>query len=364
MSNLAILLPNLDGGGTERVMLNLAQGFIEQGIKVDLVLVRKEGSYLSQVPPQVRLVVLGNRRLLLSIPALARYLLRERPKTILCGQEDTNMVALWVKRTTKASTRIVVGVHNTLSRESKNATLWKRKLTPFLVRCFYPWADAIVAVSRGVAEDLAHLGLSPSAIEVIYNPVVTPSLLEKVCQPLDCPWFSAEEIPVILGVGRLEKQKDFPTLIRAFAQVQQQCAARLVILGEGPERNQLEALAREMGLAEKVAFPGFVSNPYAYMAKASVCVLSSIWEGLPTVLIEAMAAGTPVVSTDCKSGPAEILANGRYGKLVAVKDVQGMAEAIISTLKQPQDRAILQQRAIEFSLEKSLAKYLKVLNVE
>lgn len=364
MSNLAILLPNLNGGGTERVMLNLAQGFVEQGLKVDLVLVRAEGSLLSQVPPKVRLVVLGNRRLLLSIPALARYLLRERPKTILCGQEDTNVVALCVRRLTRVSTRVVVGVHNTLSRESKNATLWKRRLTPYLVRWFYPWADAIVAVSKGVAEDLVYLGLPQNSIDVIYNPVVTPSLFEKVHKPLEHSWFSPGQPPVILGVGRLEKQKDFPTLIRAFAYVQQQRPARLVILGEGPERKYLEAMVEEIGLTENVALPGFVTNPYAYMAKAAVCVLSSIWEGLPTVLIEAMAGGTPVVSTDCESGPAEILANGRYGKLVAMKDTQGMAEAIISTLEQPQDAALLQQRAIEFSLEKSLTQYLQVLDVE
>lgn len=364
MSNLAILLPNLDGGGTERVMLNLAQGFVERGLKVDLVLVRGEGPYLSQVPSEVRLVILGNRRLLLSLPALARYLQQERPTTLLCGQEDTNIVTLWVRRFTQVSTRVVVGVHNTLSRESKNATLLKRRLTPFLVRWFYPWADAIVAVSTGVAEDLIRIGLPQNSIQVIYNPVITPHLFKKVQEPLNHPWFSTDQPPVILAVGRLERQKDFPTLIQAFARVQQQRAARLMILGEGQERPRLEALVQKLGLTEHVAFTGFVANPYIYMANSAVCILSSIWEGLPTVLIEAMATGTPVVSTDCESGPAEILANGQYGKLVPVKDIEGMAEAIISTLEQPLDSVVLKQRAIEFSLERSLSQYLQVLNVK
>jgi glycosyltransferase involved in cell wall biosynthesis len=232
-----------------------------------------------------------------------------------------------------------------------------------LARWFYPWADAIVTVSQGSAEDLARLGLSSDCIKVIYNPVVTPELFEKVTEPVEHPWFEPGSPPVILGVGRLEKQKDFPTLIRAFAQVRQQRPARLMILGEGQERPDLETLVQELGLAENVALPGFVANPYAYMGKAALFVLSSLFEGLPTVLIEAMATETPVVSTDCKSGPAEILANGQYGKLVAVGDVKGMAEAIISTLEAPPNSEALKLRAAEFSLEKAVAQYQQVLQL-
>jgi glycosyltransferase involved in cell wall biosynthesis len=364
MYRLALFLPGLEGGGAERIMLNLARGFVAQGLKVDLVLVRAEGPYLSQVPPQVRVVSLGNRRLLLSIPKLIRYMQQERPVAILCGEDDVNVVTLWVKRLTGVSTRVIVSVHNTLSRAAKNTSRLKTRLAPYLARWFYPWADGIVAVSQGVAKDLAHLGLPSECIQVIYNPVVTPELLEKIQAPLDRAWFSPNQPPVILGVGRLEKQKDFPTLIRAFAQLQQQIPARLMILGEGSERPDLETLVKELKLTEVVALPGFIANPYAYMARAAVCVLSSRWEGLPTVIIEAMAGGTPVVSTNCESGPAEILANGQYGKLVAVGDIEGMAEAIASTLREPQDTNLVRQRAMEFSLERAVAQYKKVLLVD
>lgn len=364
MFNIAIFLPGLYGGGAERVMLNLAQGFIEQGLKVDLVLLKAEGPYLSQVPAKVRVVSLGNRRLLLSLPALVRYLRQEEPVAMLCGQDDINVVALWTRRLARVSTRMVVSVHNNLSQESQNVNSLKRRLSPYLVRWFYPGADAIVAVSRGVAEDLARIGLPLERVQVIYNPVVTSKLFNKVKEPLEHPWFLANQPPVILAVGRLNKQKDFPTLVRAFAQVQQQKLVRLMILGEGPERFHLEALVKEMGLTEDVCLPGFVANPYTYMAKAAVCVLSSAWEGFGNVLVEAMFTGTPVVSTDCQSGPAEILANGKYGKLVAVGDIKGMAEAIASTLAESQDSIALQQRAIEFSLSKALAQYIKVLQVD
>lgn len=363
MVSVAIFLPGLDGGGAERVMLNLSRGFVAQGIKVDLLLVRAEGPYLSQVPQEVRIVHLGNRRMLLSLPTLIRYLQHEQPIAMLCGQDDINVVALWMRRLAGASTRVVVSVHNHLSRESQHTNKLKRRLAPYLVRWFYPWADAIVAVSQGVAEDLLHLGLPSDLIEVIYNPVVTPEVVNKVQEPVPHPWFLPKQPPVILGVGRLEKQKDFSTLIRAFAQVQQQQCARLMILGEGADRNLLEGLVQELGLTEKVALIGFVHNPYAYMAQSAVCVLSSIWEGFGNVLVEAMAAGTPVVSTDCESGPAEILANGQYGKLVAVGDVQGLAEAITSTLKEPKDAAALKYRSADFSLEKVLVQYLQVLHL-
>lgn len=364
MFSVAIFLPGLDGGGAERVMLNLARGFVEQGIKVDLVLVRAEGPYLSQVPSQVRVVSLGNRRLLLSIPTLMRYLQREQPVAMLCGQEDVNIVALWARLLTGVSTRIAVIVHNNLSRDAHNATQLKRRLTPYLVRWFYPWADATVTVSKGVAEDLAQIGLPLDGIEVIYNPVVTPDLFKKAQEPVEHTWFLPGQPPVILGVGRLEKQKDFPTLIRAFGQVRQQHPVRLIVLGEGPERSHLEALVQEMDLMEDVAFPGFVANPYAYMAQSALCVLSSAWEGFGNVLVEAMATGTPVVSTNCESGPAEILANGQYGKLVAVGDIKGMVEAIIETLNEPPDSVALQQRSMEFSLERALSQYVKVLQFD
>ncbi|OYD90245.1 glycosyl transferase [Nostoc sp. 'Peltigera membranacea cyanobiont' 210A] len=358
---LAIFVPTLQGGGAERAMLNLARAFSAQGIQVDLVMLRVEGPYLSQLPPEVRIVDLGGKRLWQSLPALACYLQREQPPVMLSTLDDTNIAALWIRQLVSRKTRLVVNVQNTVSEDAKISPELKIKLMPLLVRWFFPWADAVVPVSQGVADDLVQLGVAKDLIHVIPNPVVSAEMFQKDQKQIDHPWFAPGQPPVLLGVGRLNKQKDFPTLIRAFAQVRQQRPARLVILGEGEERKTLEALIQELGLNDDVYLPGFVNNPYAYMAKSTVFVLSSVFEGLPSVLIEAMATGTPVVATDCKCGPIEILDNGKYGELVDVGDVMGLASAIITTLNAPLDSEVLRERAKEFSLERSLAQYSRVL---
>lgn len=363
MTTLAIFVPNLCGGGAERAMVNLARGFSERGISVDLVLVRAEGAYLNQVPSGIRIVDLGGRRVLSSLFDLMKYLRRERPKVLLSTMPEPSIVALWTRFLSQVSTRVVVNVQNTTSQEAENSASLKTRITPRLVNWFFPWADAIVPVSQGVAEDLKHIGLPIDRIQVIHNPVVTPELLVRSQDPVNHPWFASGEPPVIIAVGRLTKQKDFPTLLRAFAQVRQKRLARLMILGEGEERSRLEALVQELNLVADVALPGFVANPFAYMAQASMFVLSSLFEGLPTVLIEAMAVGTPVVSTNCKSGPMEILDQGRYGKLTQVGNVEELAEAMLQTLDQPIESQLLQQRAKEYSLERSLENYAKILQV-
>jgi len=363
MPDIAIFVTYLEGGGVERILVNLIRGFIEQGLSIDLVLVKAKGPFLSLIPPEVRIVDLGANRLLFSIPGLVNYLRQNQPQALLSAMHDINLVALWARRLAGVSTRVVVSVHNTISQESQNSTQLKRRIAPYLARWFYPWADAVITVSQGAAEDFESLGLSSKYLRVIYNPVVTPELFQKTLEPLEHPWFTSDSPPVILAVGRLEAQKDFPTLIKAFAEVRQQRPARLMILGEGQDRPVLEALVQELGLESDVALPGFVDNPYTYMAKAGVFVLSSLFEGLPTVLIEAMAGGTPVVSTDCKSGPAEILDHGKHGKLVPVGDIKGIAQAIVYTLEEPQEPVLLQQRAADFSLDKAVSQYLQVLQI-
>lgn len=359
---LVIFVPTLYGGGAERAMLNLARAFSEQGIKVDLVMLRVEGTYLSQLPPEVRLIDLGGKRLWQSLPALVRYLRQEQPPVMLSTLDDTNIAAIWARRLAGSKTRLVVNVQNTISQDAKNAKQLKIRFMPQLVRWFFPWADAVVPVSQGVADDLMEIGVSKESIQVIPNPVVTPNVFQKAQEEVDHPWFVPGQPPVILGVGRLNKQKDFHTLIRAFAQLRRQRLARLVILGDDEgEEASLKALIQELNLTEDVDLPGFVSNPYAYMAKSAVFVLSSLFEGLPSVLIEAMAVGIPVVATNCKSGPLEILENGKYGKLVAVGDASGLATAILETLEAPLDSDVLRQRGKEFSLERSLAQYSQVL---
>jgi glycosyltransferase involved in cell wall biosynthesis len=361
---LAIFVHRLYGGGAERAILNLARGFVQQGIQVDLVLLRAEGPYLSQLPPEVRVIDLGGGRLWQCFPALVRYLQQEQPPVMLSTLDDTNIAAIWARRLSGSKTWLVVNVQNTISQDAKNAKQLKTRFMPQLVHWFFPWADAVVPVSHGVADDLMQIGVSKQSIQVIPNPVVSPNVFQKAQEEVDHPWFAPGQPPVILGVGRLNKQKDFHSLIRAFALLRQQRPARLVILGDDEgEEVALKTLIQKLNLTEDVDLPGFVSNPYAYMARSAVFVLSSLFEGLPSVLIEAMAVGTPVVATNCKSGPLEILENGKYGKLVAVGDISGLATAILATLESPLDSDLLRQRGNEFSLERSLAEYAKILQI-
>ena len=360
---LAIFVHSLYGGGAERAMLNLARGFSEQGIQVDLVLLRVEGAYLSQLPPEVRVIDLGGKRLWQSLPALVNYLRQEQPPVMLSTLDDTNIAALWVRRLSGSKTRLVVNVQNTISQDAKTATQLKTRLMPLLTRWFFPWADAVVTVSHGVADDLVNLGVATDCIHVIPNPVITPEIFERGREAIDHPWFAPNQLPVILGVGRLNQQKNFSTLIQALAQVQKQRPCRLVILGEGEEEDSLKRLIEDLELSDVVDLPGFVSNPYGYMARSAVFVLSSLFEGLPSVLIEALAMGTSVVATNCKSGPMEILENGKYGKLVNVGDVEKIANAILATLESPMDADMLRQRACKFSLERSLTEYAQVLQI-
>jgi len=331
---VAIFMPSLFGGGGQRSMVNLAHGMAESGYAVDLVLAQVEGPFLEEVREPVRVVDLKASRALTSLPALVRYLRSEQPEALLSVFGYVNIIASWAWRLAGVPTRLLLNEQNTVSFESGNASTLRGRLVPWLMKRFYPWANGIVVVSHGVRDDMAQLTKIPSErITVIYNPsVVRAEVLEKAQAPLDHPWFKPDQPPVLVAVGRLQIQKDFPTLLHAFAQVRQNRPVRLLILGEGKERQPLEELIKNLGIENDVSLPGFVMNPYAYMARASLFVLSSRWEGLPTVLIEALCCGTPVVSTDCPSGPREILKDGEYGQLVPVSDMDALAKAIEAAL--------------------------------
>lgn len=330
---LTIFTADLRGGGAERAMVKLAGGIARRGYPVDLVLSRARGRYLSEIPGSVRIVDLGASRVLSSLPALVRYLRRERPFAMVTSLNHVNIVAILAKRLAGVPTRLIVNEQNTISQEASHSSRRRQRMVPRLVKRFYPWADEIVAVSRGAAEDLAGTtGLSPGRVLVVHNPIVTPELREMAAVPLEDPWFEPGAEPVLVAVGRLSPQKDFPTLIRAVDLVRRNRPVRLVILGDGPERTPLEALVSDLGLSVAVRLPGWVQNPYPYMARAAAFVLSSRWEGLPSVLIEALFCGVPVVATDCPSGPREILEGGKHGLLVPVGDAEALARGIASAL--------------------------------
>lgn len=350
-------------------MLHCAMGLAERGYPVDLVLAEVKGAYRDHVPVSVRIVDLQATApvILTKTLALRRYLKQYRP-AVLFSALDILSSATFAKITAGVPTRVVMCVQTYLSRQFRNHQPHTiGRLRPQMVRWFYPLADAILAASWGTAADVARITQLPlERIAVIYNPVVTPEVLAKLEAPLEHPWFAPEAPPVVLGVGRLVSQKDFFTLLQAFAQVRQQRPARLMILGEGEDRPQLEALVRQLGLEADVCLPGFVENPYAYMARAAVFALSSEFEGFGNVVAEALAAGTPVVSTDCESGPAEILEHGRYGRLVPIQNPAALAVALLETLSQPGDRPTLQAqlkaRSQAFSIEQITDQYIQVID--
>lgn len=387
--HLAIFLRSLDGGGgAERAMVNLAGGLIERGHRVDLVLGVREGAFFEEIHPDVNLVILGRRSayrawpqllrrpgscwrmisalmppnphwVLGCIPALGDYLKREQPDGLLSALNYSNLAAIWAHRLAGVRTRLVVSERNTLSRRARTGR--RNRALPGLISYFYRWADGIAAVSDGVADDLAATtGLPRSAITTTHNPVVTPGIAERAAQAVNHAWFRDDSVPVILAAGKLREQKGFDTLIAAFAMLKERRVARLLILGSGELQAALEQQARDSGIDRDVKFCGFVENPFSYMSAASLFVLSSRWEGLPGVLIQAMACGCPVVSTNCASGPSEIL-GGEVGTLVPVDDPAAMADAMARALDAPRDSERLVERAQLFSVERSTALYLDLL---
>ena len=359
---IALYHPALGFGGVERVMLNLARGLVERGLPVDLVPANAQGEFRDQVPKGVRLVDLGSRRVIQSLPPLVRYLRREHPAVLLSAADHANTLAVWARKLARVPTRIVISQHTALSYTSRFALGLRGQIAVVAARWTYPYADDFVAVSTGVAEDLARvLKIAPERIHVIPNPVVTPELVQKAQALVEHPWVQPGAPPVITSAGRLWKQKDFPTLIRAFSMVRREIPARLMILGEGPERPQLEQLVRELGLEAEVVLPGYVDNPTAYMRRSAVFALSSAWEGSSIVLVEALVAGVPIVSTDCESGPREVLDGGRYGALVPVGDVRALADAILLKLKEGK-RPFPLEALRRFELGAVTEAYLRVLS--
>ncbi len=362
---IALFLPSLAGGGAERVMLNLAGGLARRGLPVDLVLAGADGSFVDQVPAGVHVVDLGTRRVLRSIPGLIQYLRRRRPSVLLTAMDHANLVGLWSARLAGVPVRVIPSVHVAYSPAFLATLDWRGRLLLRLAWRAYRNAAKVVAVSQGVADHLRRIvGLAVDRVVVIHNPIVFPLLASRAAAPVDEAWYGTGQPPVILGIGRLEPQKDFATLIRAVATLRRDRPVRLRILGEGPLRGDLEALVREQGLEGEAQLAGFCDNPFAQMRHAGVVVLSSIFEGFGNVLVEAMACGTPVVSTDCPSGPAEILGGGRFGRLVGVGDVPALAAAIGATIDQPPDPQVLRARADDFSVDRVVRRYLEVLMPE
>jgi glycosyltransferase involved in cell wall biosynthesis len=346
------------------MFLILAKDLARRGWSVDLVVADATGPLLPEVSPQVRLVGLGAHRVTTSVVPFARYLRRWRPDAVLTAMTHANLTAIVAVALAVIRTRLVVTEHQHLSTSLAGPTRRRERLFPRLIRTLYPRATEVVAVSEGVADDLARrTGLPRSSVRVEKIPIRIEELRTLGVAPPRHPWFGAGEPPVVLGVGRLTRQKDFRTLVRAFRQVRNERRARLMLLGEGEERPMLEALLAELDLTEDVQMMGFVPNPYPYFGAADLFVLSSLWEGLPTVLLEAMVFGLPIVSTDCPSGPEEILEGGRCGALVPTEDPPALARAMAAAL--PPDGGQVRreyENLSEYDVERVADRYSELLS--
>jgi len=363
-TEISVFLPFLGGRGANRVLLSLTNGFVEAGRRVDLVLAECRGPLLSEVDPRVRLVDLKSQGgVLRALPAWARYLRREQPESLLTAMDYVNQTAVLLRGLVRTQSRLVISCHNSPVHSSVHAARWRdRRVAAQTMRLLYPRADRVICVSNGIADALAEFARLPrEKIDVVWNPVVSSSFDRLAKEPVEHPWMNSSKEQVVLGVGALSPQKDFATLLRAFARLPDTARTRLIILGEGEERLQLDQLARELAVDDRVSFPGFVQNPYAWMAKADLFVLSSRWEGFGLVVAEALAAGCPVISTNCPSGPSEILADGRYGRLVPVGDEAALAQAMSASLLEQPNREALRQRGRLYSVERAVGGYLKAL---
>jgi glycosyltransferase involved in cell wall biosynthesis len=336
---LALFLPNLGGGGAERVALALIQGFLDHGYEVDLVLARREGVLLPLVPAEVEIIDLGASQLRHTTLPLARYLRARRPDALHAMMWPLPVLAILARTLARVKTRIVGSEHTTLSARQLRL---RQRAVRILSRQAYLQADALIAVSAGVADDLTHfIGVPRDRITVIHNPLLLPRTLPD-------PATMATHWPLgtkrILAVGTLKEEKNYPLLLRALGQVRQQIPASLLILGDGPLRSELEQQIADEGLQSAVVIAGFNTNPWPYFAAADIFVLSSDCEGYGNVIVEALYAGLPVVSTDCPNGPREILDGGKYGVLVPCNDARLLAAAIKSVLEGHHDKKILQER--------------------
>jgi glycosyltransferase involved in cell wall biosynthesis len=362
---LAVFVATSGHSGVDRVIGNLVRQLDDWGVRVDLLRIRNHGPDLgTEALRHVRAVDLGAAHVSSSLPALVRYLRQERPRAMLTDKDRVNRTAILARKLSGVSCRLAVRVGTTVSANLASRSALERWRQRTSIRRLYPMADCVLVPSAGVAEDMAaYTGIDRRHVRVIRSPIVTPELLSRARAPVDHPWLEEKQVPVVLGVGELGHRKDFETLVRAFALVRRERPCRLVVLGRGRRRDSLLALAAELGVADDVALPGFDPNPYAYMARADLFVLSSRWEGMPVVLIEALAVRTPVVSTDCPSGPREILAGSRLGALVPVGGVEPMARAMTQWLDAETQEQDFRRAIADYRVEVSACAYLEALEM-
>jgi glycosyltransferase involved in cell wall biosynthesis len=366
VKKVAIYLDALQGYGADRVLVKIANGLANRGIQVDFVLSKQINKANQGIHPAIQIFGLGSSRanVVKNVFGLTRYLRIHKPDVLFSSIHFNNVTAATALVLSGVKSKLVVRQANTLRYQLKSYPFPTGWALGFCTRLAYRKADLIVSQSKGMSRDItSFMKADPKKVQLIYNPTVTPDIFEQAQQPTDHAWFDQGVAPVILAGGRLKPQKDFTTLIQAFAKVKQQILdARLVILGEGPQRQELEDLVVQLGVTDSVDLAGFQKNPYAFIAMTNVFVLSSQYEGLPNILIEALALGKKIVSTDCQSGPAEILKYGKYGRLVPTGDPDQLADAILDALEEPIACSRKPQATEDFNQDSQVEKYIEVFS--
>ena len=358
---LAVVLSFSGAGGVEKMVMNLVRELAKTLDVIDLLVIRAEGPHFSNIPDNVNVISLNAKHTLTAVPELVRYLKKHQPDSVLVAKDRAGRAVLTAKRLAGAKSNVFIRLGTNLSTALKKRSALNAWLRVAPMRVIYPSVTKVIAVSEGVAEDtLALTKLPKDKVCVIRNPVVTPRFYESIEAQAPHEWLEDKSTPVVMGVGRLSTQKDFTTLIKAFAQLKKKRDARLMILGDGAKRVELETLVEARKLQSHVAFVGFQSNIANWLSRASCFVLSSLWEGSPNALTEALALGVPSVSTRCPSGPNETLAEGRYGPLVEMGNAQQMAEAIEQVLDNPHSASFLKEAVSEYHAKISAENYLKV----
>jgi len=365
---ILFVIPSLAGGGAERVILDVLTHLNREKFIPHLALFKKEGIFLSQIPEDVIVYDLNKKGKsdFLKIVFILAYSIypRFRPDVVVSFLDYTNLVTLVSKGLSFIKPKVIITEHGNLKRTHKNEK--RKNIRGLLTRIFYPLSDKIIAVSQGTMRDLKkNFNISTNKTKVIYNGVNIESVTKLAQESVDDYGFRDKSVPVITACGRLTDQKNYSLLLKAFAKINKRVNANLIILGEGIKREFLENLIKDLELCDSVFLPGFQMNPFKYIAKSDIFVLSSSWEGFGNVIIEAMACGVPVISTDCPYGPNEIITDGINGLLVPVGNVEAMAEAILGLLKDEPLRNRLahagKKRAEDFKVEKMVAEYEKVL---
>ena len=355
--HVVLYVPDLSVGGAERAALNLLEALPGPDLRVTLLLNQRRGPLIDALLDGTEVRSLDVHRTIAALPRLTAFLRRERPDVLISYLEFNNIVAIWANHLAGRPTKVIASHHVTMSSVKPGSGSWKYRLVPAIYRFTLPWADHVVAVSKGVASGLAQVMRGQGSLSIIDNPIITLGYRELAAAPLEHPWFAPAQPPIILGVGRLVPQKNFELLINAFAELAVKSNARLALLGDGPLKIDLQQQIDRLGLSSRATILPIDLNPWRYMARANVLVLSSLFEGFGNVLVEAMATGTPVVSVDCPDGPADILGHGKWGRLVPSGDAKALAAAIEQTLADPGDPQSRRARALEYSAQSIAMRY-------